>query len=333
MELNVNWIAPVEHRDYNRMPASIWIRCLQLFPYLEKLGVRSSFNDPASDAPITVIVRTQDEQAYLTAQRLKEAGKRIVFDLCVNYFDECRVPGLGEPVSAGHVEDCLRMVSLADAVACASDNIARRAGRHHQRVEYLPDSIDLNHFRLVKDEKDFSRRRLRAVWCGQITKAGDLEPVLPLIKRKKIALTVISNSKPDLRIQSRLFRTRKFPYCYRPWRYETFPEDILQGEICLTYRETDTTYNLGHSFFKIGVFMAQGVPAIASPVPSYRELMDDRQCGRICRTVEEWEQALDEILADRDMLRQWSSRSREIMNDYSTEKIAGRYLRLFKELI
>lgn len=330
--LKANWITPVEHRDYNRMPASVWIRCLQLFPYLEELGVNSTFNDPVSSAPIAVFVRTQDEEAYRTAKRLKAEGKRIVFDLCVNYFEESEVEHIGVPVSDRHVEECLRMASVADVITCASENIARRASQHHPRVEYLPDSIDRRHFKLVKSEEDFRRPKLRAIWCGQSLKSLELEPVLPLLKKRNIGLVVISNSKPKLRIMGGLWR-RKFSCHFIPWRYETFPDDILKGEICITYREIDTAYNQGHSFFKIGVFMAQGIPAIASPVPSYRELLDNRFCGKICHTMEQWEQALDEILDERNLLAKWSKRSRLVMEDYSTEHLAGRYLGLFKGLV
>ncbi len=31
---------PVSHRNLNRMSASVWIRCLQLLPYLEEHGIR-----------------------------------------------------------------------------------------------------------------------------------------------------------------------------------------------------------------------------------------------------------------------------------------------------
>ncbi len=332
MELNVNWIAPVDHRDYNRIPASVWIRCLQLFPYLEELGVSSTFNDPASSAPIAVFVRTQDEEAYQTAKRLKAEGKRVVFDLCVNYFEQSEVEHLGVPASSRHVDQCLRMASVADVITCASANIAQRASQHHPRAEYLPDSIDRRHFKLVKAEEDFCRPKIRAIWCGQYVKSCELEPVLLLLKKRNIGLTVISNAKPKLRASGG-FWSRKFPCHYLPWRYETFPGDILKGEICITYREIDTAYNQGHSFFKIGVFMAQGVPAITSPVPSYRELLDNRSCGRICHTLEQWEQTLDEVLADRDLLWQWSQSSRQVMQEYSTERLAGSYLSLFKGLV
>jgi len=331
MELNVSWIAPVENRDYNRMPASVWIRCLQLFPYLEEMGVGSTFNDPTAGAPIAVFVRFQNDEAYQQAERLKEQGRRIVFDLCVNYFDLSEVRHLGVPVSSRHVDECLRMASLADVITCASENIAERARQHHRWVECLPDSIDRRHFSLVKDREDFKRRKLRAIWSGQSVKLCELAPVLPLLKERDIRLTVITNSRPDLRVPGR-FRRRRFPCRYLPWSYETFPGDILKGEICITHREIDTAYNRGHSFFKIGVFMAQGVPAIASPVPSYRELLDDRSCGRICQSLEQWGHALDEVLAERELLVQWSERARKLMEAYSTGQMARRYLKLFKRL-
>lgn len=331
MPLTVNWFIPVTHRDYNRMPASVWIRCLQLVPYLEERGVRCTVKDPDAEADICVFVRWQDEHAYELARRQKRKGRRVVFDLCVNYFDETGLFEGGYGTTAERVEECLRMVEIADVVTCASTYIARRARDFHPWAVYLPDSIDPEHFRLVKPEQDFKRPKVRAIWSGIASKARELEPILPLLRCRRIPLTIVSNEKPSLSLRRGFLR---WPYGYRfiRWRYETFPRSTLEGELCVVHRPVDNPYNLGHSLFKIGVFLAQGVPALVSPVPSYAELLDSGQGGHLCRTLEDWEDALDRILNDRGLLIEWSKQAIAVLEAYATHRVVGQYVTLFREL-
>lgn len=329
--VRVSWFIPVDHRDYNRMPASVWIRCLQLIPYLEERGVPCIVNEPDAEADVAVIVRQQDEQAYQLAHQQKQKGRRVVFDLVVNYFDEAQVEHVGRPVTHMHIEECLRMLSVADVVTCASAYIAERAREFHSWVEYLPDSIDRRHFVHNKPITDFHRPRLRAIWSGISHKAAELEPILPLLQERKIELTVISNEPPDLKLPGWLWR-RRLDYRFLPWQYETFPQHILNGELCVVHRPVDNPYNQGHSLFKIGVFMTQGIPAIVSPVPSYQEVLQNGSGGQVCSSIREWEQILEGVLTDRDVLVQWSQQAQRLMEPYWTERVADGYVSLFEQL-
>ena len=331
MSLKINWFMPVAHRDFNRMSASIWIRCLQLIPYFEARGVQCVVNDPGPGVDVNVFVRSQDKRAYDLARYWKDKGQKIVFDLVVNYFDEAEVPHLGKPVTARHREQTLKMLSVADAVTCSSDNIAERARQCHPAVEYFPDSIDTKHFCHRKSVEDFSESRLRVVWSGVAVKARELEPVLPLLEQRDIELVVISDRAGRLRSPGRLWR-RSFPHRFVRWDYKTFPRQMLEGDLCIAYRSVDNSYNRGHSFFKIGVFMAQGVPAIASPVPSYEAVLAPGNAGRICHSIVEWEEVLDEVLEQRRILAQWSKEAQKAMEPYSTSSIVDRYLAWFGEL-
>ncbi|MBI2554624.1 MAG: glycosyltransferase, partial [Candidatus Rokubacteria bacterium] len=86
------------------------------------------------------------------------------------------------------------------------------------------------------------------------------------------------------------------------------------------------------SLFKIGVFLAEGVPALASPVPSYREVLIPERTGLLCDSLRDWEEALDRVREDRELLRRWSAEAHEAMRPYLTEAVARRYAELFREL-
>ncbi|MBI4178152.1 methyltransferase domain-containing protein [bacterium] len=320
--LRVTWFIPGDHRNYNAMPASVWIRCLQIIPYLEPLGVNSTINDPAAPADVCVFVRRQDDAAFDLARRMKDRKIPVVFDLCANYFDET---GLLEGVYGStreRVREASRMAGLADAITCASTYIAERASRLHGVVRVFPDTVNFGHFNLRKNPADFVRPGLRAVWSGVSVKASDLRPILPILRKNKISLTIISDRRPDL----------DDPFEFLPWRYETFPRDILRGELCLAPRKTDNPYDLGHSHFKIGVFLAQGVPAIASPVPSYRDVLGAPPCGQLCEDAESWNRTIAAVTAERGMMAEWSRAALEKMKSHSTERIALEYRKFFETI-
>ena len=318
--LTISWHVPVDHDDYDRMPASVWIRCRQLVPYLARHGIRSVINDTARPADAAVFVRFQDRRARAAARKARAGGARIVLDLCVNYFDETGLMPGGYGVLRKHVDECRAMLDTADAVTAASAFIAARAQQFASRVEYLPDSFDLTHFAGYKEHH--SSRVPVAIWCGVAVKAAELEPILPRLEKRGIPLVIVSDARPALSTSFEFVR----------WRHASAPLDLLRGDFCVAPRTVDTPYNRGHSFFRIGIFMAQGVPVLAGPVPSYEELIRDGENGRLCATGDAWDAALDAIVDDPARLARWSRPAATAVTPYSTEAVAARYATFFRSL-
>ncbi|MCK4785464.1 MAG: glycosyltransferase, partial [Desulfobacteraceae bacterium] len=290
--MRVAWFIPVNHRNYNRMPASIWIRCLQLLPYLEEQGIKCQVNAYDKRADIAVFVRWQDERALRILQRQRNMGAKIIFDLCVNYFDVAGWFEGGYGSLSEHRTQALVMAQASEVVTCASSFIAERAVAHGFEAQYLPDSIDFRHFRLTKSPADFEKSTITTIWSGNSVKARESLEIIPVLKKLKLPFILITD-KP----------VEALPYAkYVPWTYETFPRAILEGDICVVPRRTDNPYDQGHSIYKVGVFMAQGVPALASPLPSYRELLGEGRGGAICETPNDWQGKLEMLISERRRL-------------------------------
>jgi hypothetical protein len=311
--VTVAWFLPVRHRNWDRMPGSCWIRCLQLLPYLERLGVHSVVNDPRRPADVAVFVRRQDAETRELALAARARGTRVVFDVCVNYFDDTGWMAGGYGVTARHVAECRAMVEVADAVTTASAFIAGRARECHHHVEYLPDSVDRRHF--SRTRRPELRGPLTAIWCGYSVKAVELEPVLAQLDKRGVGLVIVSDARPTLSI----------PFTFVRWRHARAPEDLLRGDFAIAPRDLDVAYNRGHSFFRIGVFLAQGVPVVAGPVPSYAEVLTPEVDGLLCSTDSEWEAALDRIVAAPACLSKWSAAAVSAMEPYWTETVSQRY--------
>ena len=309
--------------NYNRHLASVWIRCLQLIPYLNSHGVRSLINDKHAKADIAIFLRRHDTRVLKILKNQKDMGAKIVVDLCVNFFDVTGLFPGGYGSTEKKSKQIRELMKHTDVVTCASDYIKKIAREYHSRVVYIPDSINYKHFRWRKEKKDFENLQLSAIWSGQSTKSVEVAELYPILKKCGVSLTIISNKKPDM----------PGPFNYIPWTDSTFPKNIIKGDICISPRRTDNTYDLGHSHFKIGVFMTQGVPALAAPLPSYKEVIEKTGGGKICETDREWELALDEVLEDRNRLWEWSQAAYEGMKEYSTESVTKKYVKLFQKLL
>ena len=151
---------PTKSTNYNNISASVWIRALQIIPYLENLNVESYINNENIEADLAIFVRRQDAVDYELATRLKKRNIKLILDLCVNYFIESSAPGMMKPVTKKHIDNCVRMTNLCDAVFCASMNIKDSARKFNKKSYYLPDSVDERHFKYIKKEKDFLEREL-----------------------------------------------------------------------------------------------------------------------------------------------------------------------------
>lgn len=329
--MRVNWLMPTDERDYDRVPASIWIRGLQLFPYLEALGIENLVNAGPDAAPVAVVLRWQDGRALAAAQAVKRCGGKVVFDLCANYFEPSGLIDGSYGSMPEQSEEAKAMAGVSDVITAASRRIAEGARRFHPAVEEVPDSIDFRHFANVREAPVAGERRWRAVWAGVGAKARELMPILGMLVRNRYAITVITDRDPLRKWSWEWFAARVLlGYRFVPWSYKTFPNSILGGDVCVAPRDLDVVYNQGHSFFKIGVFMAEGVPAIASPVPSYVDLMGDGRGGWLCADRESWNRVLARL---RRAPSEWlvkSREAREVMRKHGTDAISRRYADIFR---
>ena len=171
---------------------------------------------------------------------------------------------------------------------------------------------------------DVDSKPLRAVWAGVQSKVHHhLQEIMPELDRQNISLEIISDKLPAL---SNSFHFTK-------WSYKSSPRSLLNGDIAISPRQITNPYDLGHSHFKIAVFMAQGIPAIASPLPSYEELIGQTKGGIIVRTLSDWRKALSEIQHDRALLRRFGDAAYAGMQQFSTEVIAEQYVTFFDTLL
>jgi len=298
--------------NYDRVSASVWIRCLQLLRHLRALGIECSVNDASARPDVAVFLRRWSAADREEAKRLRNRGVRIVLDTPVDYFTRESGPAYLGPVR----DDFQRFLAMCHAVTCPSPAVAAAARQAGYPAVCLEDSVDLGHFRWRKE-------RLQAggtlMWAGVAVKARCLDFLAGPITRNGWRMVVMAETKPRL----------SFPFEFRRWRYRSFPRDILRADVGIFPRSVDSDYDRGHSFFKIGVFLAQHVPVVYSPVPSYAQVATPGNSLRMDGLEPAaWEQAIARVLAG-EAGADFSSNPVEA---FAPPRLSARYRDFFMEL-
>lgn len=321
----INWELPGNSLSYNKVPASVWIRSLQLFPFLEKMGITNRINVRDGHFDIAIFVRRHKEPDIKIAREFKDRGKIVVVDLCVNYFDVDPPCYLPSSVTAKQRDDVLAMTFYADALVCASRTVATRARCYHNNVYFIPDSVNPRYFSFHKDTTKFKRHEIKFVWAGTASKAIELEPYFPLLKKRNIRLLLLCERKPS-------FLKNDGIVSFQRWRFRSFPRKLVLSDVLFAPRTLNNSYNMGHSSFKIACGMFQGVPALAGKVPSYVDLMGDIGGGCLFEDETEFIDSLNLLVDSFEHYNENSYLAKRVASELSTQKIVSFYGEVFSGL-
>lgn len=325
-KIRIGWFIPVQYnyKDYNRVMASVWIRCLQLIEPLQTLGYESTINQPWKKVDIAIFLRVQGSWAQKLQRYLQWRGVKTIFSVIVNYYErEGNIEKIRRTVTDEHIKQCITMTREANAVVTCSHFLRTRAEQHNDNVFYLPDTVTRRHFNRTKNTLDFDRLPLKLIWSGKASKAHFLEDVYNTVSDLPIELIIIADEPPLLNV----------PYKFVQWRYETFPEEIVKGDICISPRILDNSYDYGHSNFKIVVFLAQGVPVLASPQDSYLEVVNNGDNGFICPDLQSWRSNLLHLIEHRSLLQEMPEKCIQSAEPYLTENVIRSYDQLLRQLV
>ena len=271
---------------------------------------------------IVIFQKKFDRAALLLAKRLKTSDKaKIVFDINVNYYDLS-----SKYITKQQHEDAIAFTEIADMVIVPSIFLNKQISKlfPDKTVEVIEESI--NDIFMRKRKINFNLQNPALIWAGYSHKAFELlliqDILVDLYDEFRFKIILISDKNPKLVIG-------KIPIYFEKFDYSKFPDQLLKGDIFIAPRNLTDPYNLGHSFTKIGVAMAVGLPVIASPVPSYigspAVICEDKKC---------WKIYLKKMFTDIVFLKKLSIEGRKFVEaHYSTRVVKQKYRDLFKKLL
>jgi len=292
-----------------------------------------------------VFLKSMGESCLALAKRLRKQGVKIVFDANVDYITPAKGTFYYEGMAPTETQrrDMLDMLDMADFIIGDSEHIASRCRAIHPRVCWIPDNVRIDMVPCHQEKRARSKRTL--LWSGISFKSFELLLIAPILKAnaKYLHLILVVDDWSGI------------DRCFEPYRsqlkellsgidHEIIPfksiEQLLsvytEGDVFISPRFLDNTYNLGHTEWKITLPMACERFVLASPQPSYLTVYE-RSNGkglRICRTLDDWSREIEAVLRNHiDLGEEGKWGRRMVETHYSTEGIARQHANLMKQLL
>jgi len=337
---------------YGRSAASARQRFVQFFPALEREGISIVHHALLGDEYLAALVAgTRPSilpvaRAYLERWRLLRRASR--FDLAlIQYeafpwlppfaeralarmgvpfvldFDDAIFHQYGEHRSAlvrsllgGKLAETMR---AAAAVHAGSAYIAEYAGlAGARRVELLPTVVDTRS--LSPDEGNATREGFRIGWIGSPSTSAYLADVAPALRafcdRHSGARIVLVGARDDA--------LAGLPVERRAWSEEREREDLRSMDVGIMPLRDDA-WSRGKCGFKLIQYMACGLPVVASPVGTNRDIVRDGVNGLLATSGDQWEAALERLAASaEERLRMGMAGRAAVEGRYSVEAVLPR---------
>lgn len=212
--------------------------------------------------------------------------------------------------------DCIEtnMVTAVDDLVVISPNL-----RDYYKEKYgiestiIEDAIEVDPERMkVHTEKE----TLGLVWVGHSDNwesVGIVRDAMCLPGGEGFTLKTISNH----------------PEADVPWALDTVTDEILAADIAVIPAHLHA-WGMGKSSNRLTMFMALGMPVVASPVPSYLDVVRHGKNGFIARTTEEWLDALTKLRDVRTRVAMGKQAREDATKRFSLRKIGPVWLRFLQ---
>jgi glycosyltransferase involved in cell wall biosynthesis len=305
---------------YGRLGASSRVRFRQYLPYFRSQGVEVTIKPLLSDVYLQAL--------YSGGSRWREVLKgytgRILVLLGARRFDVVIIEKELFPFMPAIAERILRLIGVPYVVDyddalfhnydCHSNPCVRRllgqkidsvmlhattviagnnylAERAHRAgagsVEIIPTVVDAERYQ--SKQKSCSETPIVG-WIGTPQTSRYLKPLLPVFESLKKELSVrfvaIGANSEDF---------EDTPVETWPWSEGSEVEFVQQFDVGIMPL-LDSPWERGKCGYKLIQYMACGVPVVASPVGVNLEIVDTGKNGLFAESVEEWEQALRQLI-------------------------------------
>lgn len=270
---------------------------------------------------MVIFLKTYGPKAFKLAGQLKRKGTKVVFDININVFESG-----SSYVSKEQTAEATKFASLCDVTLTNSPYTKRVLNEMEiaKEVRVIHEAISDDYFQPIDLEKDSEIPVL--LWVGYAEKAKALDKIKPVLlelsKELDFKIRIISEKDPKLDHGS-------ISLDYKPYKHQEIVKELKQADAFIAPRDLTDPYNRGHSFTKIGIAMAAGLPVFASPVPSYIN-----SPAILCKNNEDWLNALGDYLkgeVDKQRLREDGVRYCSEM--YGMNNVKASYEKLFNDFI
>lgn len=323
---------------YGRLGASSRMRSYQYLPWLMAAGIDVAVSPLLSDAyvenlqqgrksvpevlagyferlrvllkaePVDVIWIEKDALPWMPnwfEQRLLPKATPYVLDYddaVFHYYNQHRNPAVNALLGHKHAA----LMRGAELVVAGNEylaDVARKAGA--RQVEIVPTVIDLDRYPALMDTPSTPKSTSpRVGWIGQRATASFLTPYKELFE----SFTVTGQARfVAIGIDA---ASLGLPMESIVWTEQTEVASIASLDIGIMPL-VDEPFERGKCGYKLIQYMASGLPVIASPVGVNRQIVEHGINGFLADTPQQWEEALQTLLADPGLRHRMGRAGRE----------------------
>jgi len=241
-------------------------------------------------------------------------GKTIIFD----FDDAIFLPNTSEQnvyierfKSPGKTAGIIRMSSL---VIAGNEYLKEYAAKYNGNVVMIPSSVDTDKYRPLPDKS--SNKQVMIGWIGSNTTKRflyDIEDVFVKLSAKYENLA--------FKIVGAKFNSSKLKNVInKEWALDEEIDDLRTFDIGIMPMP-DNEWTRGKCGFKAILYMACGIPVVASPVGVNTEIIRNGENGFLAKDQREWVNKLSFLIEDADLRGRLGARGREMVEKYfSVEK-------------
>jgi glycosyltransferase involved in cell wall biosynthesis len=267
----------------------------------------------------------------LSERVLRFCSKKLVYDIDDNVHIGQNLPDSTNPnrllrLIKGRSKP-IYLMKTSDYVVASSPflaDAARELNRYSQ-AEYITSSVDVHHFAPRAKRPDNPKCVIG--WTGTFSSQPFLDALAPMLRKLRetheFEFRIIGNFDYDMAgVDLKVVRFRK----------STEIEDLAHFDVGI-YPLVDDPFVYGKSGLKAIVYMAMGLPVVASAVGTTPLLYEHGDIGFMVRDEDEWRSALATLLERPDLRAKFGATAREVaVENYSREAVRERYLRVLDQV-
>jgi hypothetical protein len=328
---------------------------------LGRLRVPVSVWDGGPDVDVLVVGQTQNYRSTAAALRsFRSRGGAIVLDVTndvfsarSSYAERVRYQGaarllwrakglrlrLQATLGIGNWGHARKFWDQIDAVVAGSRLQSEKYARLVEHRYELVDPVDPVEYHARATCVD--RHPVMLVWEGSRDNLVYLIPYLDAFKEleaERIAtlriITDDARSAPVYGVSTnrgllaRLGLTAEFV----DWSLEGFSISLAEGDIGIAPLPLDDPFCVAKPSNKILGYAYLGLPVIASPIPSYRRVIEHAGFGVLAETAKDWVDSVKQLADDPERRRRMGQAGREyVARNHGPVAFAERYLQIIEE--
>jgi len=221
----------------------------------------------------------------------------------------------------------LYLLKTADFVIASSPFLESEALKHNLagRAAYVTSSVDVHHFRPRSVRPP--NPKVVIGWTGTFSSQRFLDGMAPMLRKLRethdFEFRIVGNF--DFEMPGVDLKVVRFDKATEIADLEPFDIGV--------YPLWDETFVYGKSGLKAIVYMAMGIPVVASAVGATLLLYEHGEIGFMVRDDEEWLAALKTLIDDRPLRERMGETARRVaVDNYSREAVQQQYLRILDEV-